>query len=1587
MKNNTFKTLKLLIAFCLAMIMSIPVFSVVNNILVSGITDPSAANGTYVPNGILNGYNCWKLVSGSQTFYIYNHNFMGNGNLWNIDIDTDDADVLFFSQDASTAASPANVPIWDALSGTGPLVVSEVGAPLVPEINVKGDIYTIVDGNTSPNFQYYTKYGSCNVTSTTVAKTYTIENVGTGVLSVSGVSISGTNASDFKVTTPPAATVASASTTSFVVTFNPSAVGSRDATIVISNNDSDEGTYDFTINGFGYNPANLTISGITNPAAANGTYVHQGVINNFEYWKYGSYYLYNDGNSWYIDTDLNSTTALYYSSDNGQNPSPLYATSWTALSGTGTAKVATAVPEADINLQGNGVSIVSNDITPSFTDYTNFGSIDASTGTVVKTFTIQNTGGATLSLSGSSPYVAISGTDASDFSISSPPSATIASSGSSTFQVTCNPSSSGTKNATLTITSNDPDEGTYTFAIQGYGYYPQNIAISGITNPAAANGIYVHQGTSNNFEYWKSGSYYLYNDGTSWFIDNDLNSTLVYFFSNNNLQNPSPFNVTSWALENGGTGTPVLTISAPEMDVQGNSTSIADEDITPSTADYTDFGSVNTSSATISRTFTIKNTGNAVLNISGTPKVTVSGTNASDFIVTTQPSATVATTSGTTSFVVAFDPSASGTRTATISIINDDSNENPYNFSIQGTGITAPTVTTQAASSIASTTATGNGTITSLGSPNPTAYGVCWNISGTPTTSDSKTDNGAASATGPFTAAMTGLSANTTYHVRAFATNTAGTSYGTEVTFTTTAIAPTVTTQAVSSITATIATGNGNISNLGVPNPTAYGVCWSTNSNPTTSNSKIDKGAVSATGNYTAAMTGLTANTTYHVRAFATNIAGTSYGADVSFTTSAIAPTITTQAVTDITASTATGNGNIISLGVPNPTAYGVCWSTSSNPTTSNSKIDMSATSATGTFTASITGLIGYTSYHVRAYATNSAGTSYGSEVTFTTSAIAPTVTTQAVLSTTATTAMISGNITSLGTPNPTAYGVCWNKIGTPTISDSKLSNGAASSTGAFSTLITGLNGNRTYYVRAYATNTAGTSYGDVVSFTTSILTVTWNGTAWSPSAPTANDDAILDANYNAAGFNCNNLTINAGKQLTITSGNLYVSGNLTLKSDASGTATIVDDQTIAVSGTTTVEQYLTTGRNWYVSSPVGNATSATIIDEVGSKLWNYNETTPAWNEITSNTTTLNEMVGYVVNKASNGVVSFTGDWYNDGDMTIGQLSRTVASGTNRGFNLIGNPYPSCVDWKLAVDGKLTSNLEPTIWYRSKNGSNYIFDTYNATTNVGTHNYGGADVTGIIPPMQAVWVHVNADNAKGSVTFKNSMRSHPTTGNNLKADANTNDIVRLQVANGNITDETILVFNANASNAYDDWDSQKMFAESADVPQIYTTADAEKVVINGLESVATNSRIPLGFKTATAGTFTISATEINGVDEVVLEDKLLNKTQDLTGSESYTFTSDNVDNASRFAIRLKANSVTDVPDVLKSTIDIVAQNHSIVVTTSETAGTINVYDLLGRIVETKTIEGTKTALESSAGVYFVKVQTATNSETKKIVIE
>ena len=387
-------------------------------------------------------------------------------------------------------------------------------------------------------------------------------------------------------------------------------------------------------------------------------------------------------------------------------------------------------------------------------------------------------------------------------------------------------------------------------------------------------------------------------------------------------------------------------------------------------------------------------------------------------------------------------------------------------------------ITTKDVTDITSMTAVCGGDIADDGGADITARGVCWSMSQNPTISDSLTTDG--SGTGSFTSDIAGLTENTKYYVRAYATNEVGTVYGEEKTFTTKDGIAEITTKDVTDITSMTARCGGNIVDDGGADITARGVCWSTSQNPTITGSHTTDG--SGTGSFTSNITGLNAGTTYYVRAYATNSEGTSYGSQKSFTTTQHyePPTVTTNNVTGITETTAVCGGNVTADGGATVTARGVCWSTSQNPTISDSHTTDG--SGTGSYTSNMTGLNAGTTYYVRAYATNEKGTVYGEEKMFTTQSL-PVVTTQEVTEIGTTSAICGGEVTDDGGSEVTARGVCWSTSENPTITDSHTTDG--SGTGSYTSNMTGLDAGTTYYVRAYATNSYGTSYGSQKSFTT----------------------------------------------------------------------------------------------------------------------------------------------------------------------------------------------------------------------------------------------------------------------------------------------------------------------------------------------------------------------------------------------------------------------------------------------------------------------------------------------------------------------
>lgn len=425
--------------------------------------------------------------------------------------------------------------------------------------------------------------------------------------------------------------------------------------------------------------------------------------------------------------------------------------------------------------------------------------------------------------------------------------------------------------------------------------------------------------------------------------------------------------------------------------------------------------------------------------------------------------------------------------------INGDFNVNVgsvFETSASGIVVVPTLAATSTVSGLTCNSATSGGNITFDGGAAVIERGVCWGTSVNPTIADSKVSNG--SGTGSFTATLSPVLAGTTYYVRSYASNFAGTGYGTEVTYTQAITVPILEgTTAASSITHNSANSGGNVTSDGCGTVTARGICWATSQNPTTASSTTSNG--SGTGTYTGNLTGLSANTTYYVRSYATNSAGTAYGAQTSFTTLAppiVVPTLAaTTTATSITQTTATSGGNVTSDGGATVSNRGICWSTSSSPTTANSTYTTGT--GTGSFTAYLTGLSAGTTYYVRSFATNSVGTGYGSQISFTTpvAQVPSLAATAAVTNISATSATSGGNITSGNGSAVTARGVCWSTSSNPTIANSKTVDGSGD--GTFMSSITGLSPNTLYYVRAYATNGVGTAYGSQVSFTSSSVVIT----------------------------------------------------------------------------------------------------------------------------------------------------------------------------------------------------------------------------------------------------------------------------------------------------------------------------------------------------------------------------------------------------------------------------------------------------------------------------------------------------------------
>ena len=300
---------------------------------------------------------------------------------------------------------------------------------------------------------------------------------------------------------------------------------------------------------------------------------------------------------------------------------------------------------------------------------------------------------------------------------------------------------------------------------------------------------------------------------------------------------------------------------------------------------------------------------------------------------------------------------------------------------------------------------------------------------------------------------------------------------------------PTLTTSEVTNITGSSATSGGEITDEGSGTVVERGICWSKGITPTIAdNFTLEGGGV---GTYVSNMTNLDAATAYFVRAYAKNEAGIGYGMAVAFNTLGQAPSATTQAATDVTATSAILHGAVnanyvsttVSLEYGTSTSYGSSTPATPSPVTGSTSTNVSA---------NLAGLSAGTTYHFRIKTVNSLGTTNGTDMTFTTLGQAPTANTQAACCLSSSGAKLNGSVNPnyLSTTVTFEYGLTNAYGNSVTATQSPVTGNSATSVSAG---ISGLNSGTTYHFRIKAVNSLGTSYGDDMAFSILIADIDGN--------------------------------------------------------------------------------------------------------------------------------------------------------------------------------------------------------------------------------------------------------------------------------------------------------------------------------------------------------------------------------------------------------------------------------------------------------------------------------------------------------------
>jgi hypothetical protein len=486
-----------------------------------------------------------------------------------------------------------------------------------------------------------------------------------------------------------------------------------------------------------------------------------------------------------------------------------------------------------------------------------------------------------------------------------------------------------------------------------------------------------------------------------------------------------------------------------------------------------------------------------------------------------------------------------------------------------------------------------------------------------------------------------------------------------------------------------------------------------------------------------------------------------------------------------------------------------------------------------------------------------------------------------------------------------------------------------------------------------------------------------------------------------------NNLTIAAGAILTIpTDKAITINGTLT---NNAGTTGLVIESSVDGTGSliggggasATVQRYLTNysavGDNEYhfISSPVtSQAIQPEFVEDpplATVDFYKYDEPTNTWiNTKLAETGLWNSGFGanfevgkgYLVAYPTAPVTkSFTGTL--NSYTSAAPLEITCTNNNNNGWNLLGNPFPSAIDWDLVTTGDLGDGMDNALYYYDAAAANYRYyiQLSGETGSLGTGSQ-------YIPSGQGFMVHAQSAGTK-TVTLYEDQQTHSTQSfyKNTHSLAN---LLELKLANDGKEDETTLFFYPEATNGFDgSYDAYKLYSYAVDMPQIYSIINSNtRLAINSMGSIAENPTVQLGFRIQKAGEHTLNASGTENFDlsaSIILEDTYLNKMHDFKTAGDYTFASETGDFTDRFILHFGVVGIDESPEL--NQINAYVYNNSLYVQSQLDNSQMALYDIHGRQMLTEQLNGTglhSTELNLPTGIYIVRLQS--NNQVKNVKV-